>query len=212
MNQKSKAAEFIDEGYSINVVGRHVQVTDAMKDYAMEKIAKIERFSDRIIEVHISMDVQKFEHRVDVSTKIGGVLIKSRASTDSMYASIDKAVERIDTQLKRYKTRIQNHHAKPLEVIDMAVNVFRPLSDQELAEVNDEIDEENNQQLIRYYTPHPIISQEKVSLKILNEQEAIMKLELSGDAFLLFKNESDRKLRVLYRRKDGNYGLMYPEG
>ena len=211
MNRKSKAAEFMEQGYSISVVGRNVQVTDSMKDYAMEKIAKIERFSERIIEVHISMDVQKLEHRVDISVKIGNVLIKSRGLTDDMYASIDKAVDRIDAQLRRYKARIQNHHAKPLEVIDMAVNVFRPLTDQELAEVNDDIEEENSHELVRRYTPHPIISQEKVPLKILNEEEAIMKLELSGDTFLIFKNDSDRKIRVIYRRKDGNYGLMYPE-
>lgn len=212
MSRKSKAAEFVEEGYNITISGRNVQVTDAMKSYAFEKLSKLERFSNRIIDANIIMDIQKLEHRVDIVVKAGNLLIKSHASSENMYASIDKAVDRIDSQLRRYKARIQDHHARPLESVDMQVNVIRPLTEAELNEINDDIEEENRRQLVSTFKPHPIVNQEKMPLKVLSDDEAVLKMELSGDAFLVYRNESNRKLCVIYRRKDGNYGVMHPEG
>jgi putative sigma-54 modulation protein len=127
-----------------------------------------------------------------------------------MYASIDKAVDKITEQLRRYKSKMQNHHAKGLPVIDMNVNVLRRAADAELNEVNEDIEEENRRYLEKEYTPHTIVSQETLPLKILTCEEAIMKMELSGDAFLLFLHETDRKLKVIYRMDSGDYGIIEP--
>src|SRR5690349_1363235 len=112
MSRKSKAAEFVEETYNISVTGRHVMVTEAMKDYAIEKASKIEKFSDRIIDMLITMDVHKLEHRVDIVLKVNDIKIKSHAITGDMYASIDLAVHKIQTQLLRYKDKLQDHQAK----------------------------------------------------------------------------------------------------
>ena len=77
------------------MTGRHVLVTDAMKDYAVDKIVKIDRFNARIIDVTVVMDIQKLEHRVDITMKVDHIFIKASASSDNMYASIDKAVDRL---------------------------------------------------------------------------------------------------------------------
>src|ERR1700722_17426443 len=98
MSRKSKAAEFVDVSYNVDVQGRNVLVTDSMKEYAMEKVSKIERFIHRIIDVSVTLEVQKLEHRCDIVIQIDHIKIKSHAVTDNMYASIDKAVHKIETQ------------------------------------------------------------------------------------------------------------------
>jgi len=210
MSHKSKAAEFVGEGYKIHVTGRNVLVTDSMKTYAIEKVSKIERFSTRIIDVVVTMDIQKLEHRVDIVLKVDHIKIKSQALSNDMYASIDKAVEKIERQLRRYKTKLQEHQNKRLSITDMNVNVMRLPREIEVEDVNDEIEEENRRQLISEYRPHEIVSQETRPLKMLTEEEAIMKMELSEDAFLIFIAEVDQKLKVIYRRKDGDYGIIEP--
>ncbi len=209
MARKTKTVES-DKGYNINVTGRHVQVTDSMKDYAIDKISKIERFSDRIIDVTVTMDIQKLDHRVDIVLKVNHWTIKSSATTNQMYASIDQAVHKLERQQRRYRTRIQDHQAKGLAVVDMNVNVFQRPEDL-TAEINDEIEAENRRQEIEAYRPHHIVSKETRPLKTLTPEEAVIKMELSRDKFLIFRSEDDRKLKVIYRRSDENYGIIEPE-
>jgi putative sigma-54 modulation protein len=211
MNRKAKAAEFVGEEYEVSVTGHNVEVTDAMRDYAIEKISKMERFSQRIISVHVVMEVQKLLQKVDIVMNVDNIVIKSTAINGDIYFSIDEAAHKLQTQLLRYKQRIQDHHVKPVKEVDMHVNVVRPLSDAELTEINDEIDFENRERLLKKYGPKQIISTEKRSLKQLTVNEAVMKLDLSNDSFLLFLCEEDRKLKLIYRRKDGNFGIIEPK-
>src|SRR5690349_4075621 len=111
MSRKSKAAEFINEGYDVHITGRNVLVTDTMKDYAIEKISKIDRFSNRIIDVNVIMDIQKLEHRCDITLWIENTKIKVSASSEAMYASIDKAIDRLLEQLRRYKEKARDHQS-----------------------------------------------------------------------------------------------------
>lgn len=208
MKGKAKAAEFVDEGYKIHVTGRDVLVTEAMKNYAIEKISKIERFSSRIIDVVVTMDIQKLDHRVDIVLKVDHIKIKSQAASTDMYASIDRAVEKIENQLRKYKSRIQEHTAKGLSVIDLKVNVLKRPEEQELLDINLDIEEENRQDLVKNYTSHQIVSQETRPLKTLSIDEAVMKIELSADTFLIFRAEEDKKLKVIYRRKDHHFGII----
>lgn len=210
MSRKSKAAEFVQEGYGYNITitGRNVLITDPMKAYAMEKISKIERFSSRIIDVVVIMDIQKLEHRVDILIKVGHLTIKSQANTDNMYASIDKAVDKIEAQLRRYKKRIQDHQTKPVDETEMTVNILQPIPDEELFDINDEIEDENLRRDHERYQFNQIVKQETIPLKALTSDEAVMKLDLSGDKFLIFRNEKDRKINILYKKEDGNFGLI----
>lgn len=211
MSRKSKAAEFIQEGYNIAVTGRNVHVTEPMKNYAMEKIWKIERFTSRIIDVIVTMDVQKLSHKVDIILKVDHIKIRASADCENMYASIDKAIDKIESQLRRYRERIRDHQAKATKTIDMNVNVFRSRNEEEILDVNEDIEEENSQRMIDNFRPHEIVRKETKPLKILTNDEAIMKMDLSGDSFLIFRSENDMRLKVIYRRTDGNYGIIEPE-
>lgn len=195
--------------YNISVTGRHVLVTDAMKSYVEEKIAKVEHFSKDIIDVHVVMDIQKQEHKVDIVIHAGHITIKTHASTPDMYASIDKVVDRLSARLNKYKSKIQEHHAKGLSAIEVDVSVIKG-SFSEVEEINDAIEEENIKAIEEEFS-HTIVSTEKTPLKMLTYDEALMKMELSGDHFMVFKSEEEQKLKVIYKRNDGDFGIISPE-
>lgn len=211
MSHKSVAEKFLNDVYNITVTGRHVMVTDAMQQYAIDKIQKIERFTNRVIDVDVIMDIQKLDHRVDITMKVEQIIIRSTASSDNIYASIDKAIDKLTAQLRRYKSRINEHQLRGSNSENINVKILESKEEDILNEVNDEILSENAANLIEKYTPHRIVSEETRPLKTLNYNEAVMKMELSGDAFIVFRAEEDQKLKVIYRRKDGNYGIIEPE-
>jgi putative sigma-54 modulation protein len=214
MSRKSKIAEKFAEdsqGYNITITGRHVHLTDGMKNYALEKVSKIERFSDRIIDVLVTMDITKLDHKVDIVLKVDHIKIKSQATSNDMYASTDKAVHKIETQLLKYKNKLKSHQAKGLAVVDMNVNVFSNSKNDELEVMNDEIEEENRREVEKKYRLHEIVKTETRPLKILTFEEAIMKMELSKDVFMIFRNEEDNKIKVIYIRDDGDFGIIEPE-
>lgn len=208
LTRKQRIAEFGDEGYNIMVTGRHVHVTDAMKAYAVEKLSKLDRFADRIIDIAVTMDIQKLEHRVDIIMKYGHTLIKSHAVSSDMYASIDHAVHKMQNQLRRYKSRLKEHHAKDHPIEEMAATVYSPVDE---VEINQGIESLNNVDEFDLLHPHKIVRSEMQALKILTDDEAIMKMELSGKHAMVYKNEETRKLKVIYRLEDGNYCVIEAE-
>lgn len=197
-------------GLQINIIGRNVYVTDPMKDYAYEKLSKIDRFHNHVMDIQVTMDVQKLEQIVNILLQFDHFTVRVSASSTDMYASIDRAVEKLQEKIRRWKNRIQDHHGKGRSVVDMQINVLRrPFSDIDL--INEEIESENKiREMEQYQTPQ-VVGTDTRPLKMLTTEEAIMKMELSNDQFMVFRGEEDQKLKVIYRRKDGNYGLILPE-
>lgn len=195
--------------YNISITGRHVNITEAMKTYASEKISKIEHFSKGIIDVHVTMDIQRQEQRVDILVHVGHFTIKTNASSADMYTSIDRATDKLVARLNRYKSRMQEHHNKGLSTIEMEVNVIRS-GYSEVQEVNDAIEEQTIRAIEEDFS-HQIVNTETQPMKMLTADEAVMKMDLSGDHFMVFRSEEDQKVKVIYRRKDGDYGLITPE-
>ncbi|MDP1880938.1 MAG: ribosome-associated translation inhibitor RaiA [Parachlamydiaceae bacterium] len=206
MNRKEKALEFIDAEYIVNVKGRHLEVTDAMKDYAIDKVSKIEKFLNRIIEVNVVLNNQKLIHTAEIILHAGQLRIKSHASSLDMYESINKAVAKLEAQILRYKSKIQDHHSRNYVVEDITVDVIPSSFDDEYDFNEEEVD---NFQLNHRKSTHQVVEQDTLSLKTLTTEEAILKMDLSKDHFMLFKTEN-QKLKVIYRREDGNYGIIEP--
>lgn len=211
----SKTQEEISNGYNIEVTGRHVAVTDAMKQYAIDKVGKLERFTDRILDVHVTMDIQKLDHIVTIVMKVGHYMIKVQADTPDMYASIDKAVDKLKRKLLRYQDKLREHHGKSISAVDMTVNVYRSHTseDESLEEINEAIESENQRLQDQDWKPHEVVRVDKKPLKTLTLEQAILKMELSGDHFLVYKAEDtkDKGLRVIYRTDNGDYGVFQPE-
>jgi putative sigma-54 modulation protein len=210
MGNVNKFKEEEEMGYRVDVIGRNVQITDPIRAYVWDKLSKIERFHNHILHVQVTLEIHKLEHVCTILLKIDHTQVKAHADSTDMYASIDRAMDRLQTLMSRYKSRIQDHHQKKLSIIDMQVNVLqRPFN--EVESINAEIEEESVKRGLHEYRSPRLIGTETRPLKMLTIDEAVMKMDLSGDEFLLFRSEEDQKLKVLYRRTDGHYGLIQPE-
>jgi putative sigma-54 modulation protein len=133
--------------------------------------------------------------------------VKVSASTDNIYSAIDKAADRIIKLVRRYKTKLQSHRAKDVATVDIHVNVIKPLQD-DLKEINDEIVAENVKEERERLRMHEVVAKETMPLKTLTQDEAVMKMEITDDPFIIYRSEEDQKLKVIYRREDRNYGLV----
>ncbi len=193
----------------IQVLGRNVLVTPAMKQHAMEKLAKIERFQDNIMDIQVTMDIENLDHKVTLIVKFDHFKIKAEGHSNDMYSSIDLAIDRLQKQLRRWKDQMQDHTRKKRPMVDVEVDILeKPKSD--VAVFNEEIAEANSKRQ-PIYQIGKVTGKKTMKIKDLNAQEAIMKMELSNDDFLVYRSEEDQKLRVIYRRQDDNYGIIQPE-
>ena len=198
--QKERSLEVDSQNWNINITGRHIQLTDAMKEHALERISRIEKFLDNVIDIHIVMTNQKNDHIVDIILKFSSMKIASKAVCHDMYTAIDEAVRKIEVQIRKYKSKIQDHHTRRHLHEEMRVKILQlnaTASDQpEIHEAESE---------------HSIIAQKTLPLKKLTHHEAVMKMELSQDNFLIFMDQNDSKLKVIYRREDNQYGIIEPK-
>lgn len=202
-----KQNKFANEGYTIYIVGKHIEVTDALKSYVWEKLSRIERITDQIIDIHVVLDAQKLEKTCSILMNFIRFHIKVQVGKDNLYEAIDKAVDRVVKLIRRYKTKLQSYRNKHLSTVDIHVNVIEPLKD-DLKAINDDIEAENAKKEASKYELHKVVAKEMMPLKTLTQDEAIMKMEITSDAFMIYRSEEDQKLKVIYRREDENYGLV----
>ncbi len=208
MVDKDKFAEEEALGYNVYIVGRNFQLTDPMRQHVWDKLVKIERFHNHIMDVHVTLDIQKTDHVCVISCHFNHIKVKVESRSTDMYASIDKSIQKLQRLFSKWKGKLQDYHKKPMNVVDMSVNVYRRPPADEVEEINHEIDAEN----MKKWVPHKVVANESIPLKNLTTDQAIMKMELSQDAFLLYRCEEDNELKLMYRRADEHYGVIHPQG
>jgi putative sigma-54 modulation protein len=197
--------KFEGKEYALELVGRHDPLTEAMKDYAIEKLEKIERYGIEIIDARIVIDHQRFLHTVEYVVLAGKIKVRVEAQDPDFYAAVDFAAKKLQTKFERYHQRLKEHHQKGVPEVELSMQVLRS---SDLTEINDEIDEANFKEMERALQPGEIVEKHRAVLKTLTLKEAVMKMDLSEDSFLVFRSEEDQKLKVLSRLEDGNYGLL----
>ncbi len=208
MVDKSK---FLTEGYSVEITGKNLQVTKPMQTYVLEKISKMQRFTKDILEIIVTLEVQKLAHTAAVVIKFLHYRIQVHATTIDLYAAIDGAFNKLYKLIRKYKSKLQDHRNKDLTTIDMKVHVLSKIPINALDDINDEIEKENLKEELEKYKFPEIVEKDVLSVKMLTQEEAIMKLELAGDPFLIYKSEEDQKLKVMYKRKDDKLGIVEVE-
>jgi len=179
----------------IKVTGRHVSITDAIKDHAEKKIEGLHLDYPRIIEAHVILDVEKYRHYAEVILICGNhITIEASAETSDMYASIDQVVSKIAQQMRKYKTKIMRQHRprrQEIQHVDEQVLSIEGFDDHAESEPT-------------------VIHTERYPVKPMFVDEAVLQLEMSSRQFVVFLNAKTEKVNVLYRRKSADFGLIEP--
>jgi ribosome hibernation promoting factor len=178
----------------IAVTFRHMESSDPVREYLEEKLSRVKKYIDEPIDAQASLSVQKkIRHCAEVTLVAKGITIKGHEETNDMYAAIDAVVDKIERQLKRYKEKIKHH--KPLSGRERQV--------QKTIMQADSIDDSH---------PEPIIIEtQSFTVKPMSVEEAVMQMDLLHKDFLVFTDDGSAEINVVYRRKDGNYGLIVPQ-
>jgi len=175
----------------ISVTFRHMKPTESIRIYAEGKVSKIKKYLDAPIEAHVVLSVEKFRHIADVTLSVNGVLIKGIEETDDMYSAIDQVMDKLETQVKKSRSKIRNRRTEGRK----GGNTFK----------QEESDEEG-----ALGPDTPSIEVEKLVAKPIDPEEAAMQLFASQQDFLVFRNSRSEEINVIYKRKDGNLGLVLP--
>lgn len=178
----------------IAVTFRHMESSNPVRDYVEEKLPRMKKYIDEPVEAQVVLSVEKkIRHKAEVSLVAKGIIIKASHETSDMYAAIDGMLDKIERQLKRYKDKIKRH--KPMTGGEKQVSdtIFAAES----------IDEGR---------PEPtIIKTDNFQVKPMSVDEAVMQMDLLDKDFLVFTDSNSESINVVYRRKDGNYGLIVPQ-
>ena len=197
----------------IQVTGRHVSVTEAMKEYCRRRLASLHLDYPKIIEVQIVLDVQKYRHTAEVILHCSNhITLEASAENDDMYVSIDEVVDKIARQMRKYKTRLMRQHRPRKHTIrhlDETVLRWEWVEATEGvvelgAAVQTSVEAEAN------LSEPLVIQSEKYPVKPMFIDEAVLQIEMSSKQFLVFLNAKTEKVNVLYRRKNGDFGLIEP--
>jgi putative sigma-54 modulation protein len=171
---------------------RHMEPSDALKNYAEEKLERVRKYIDEPVVAQVFMTVEKIRHSAEVTITAKGITIKASEETNDMYSAVDAVVDKIERQLRRYKERIKDH--KP-----SAETRERQVKKSVVAA--ESIDQRQEPVVIRTKT---------FSIKPMSVDEAVMQMDLLHKDFLVFTDAGTDSINVIYRRKDGNYGLIEP--
>ncbi|MBI4822780.1 MAG: ribosome-associated translation inhibitor RaiA [Nitrospirae bacterium] len=169
---------------NIVVVGRQIEVTSVLKDYAEEKVKKFERYLSNITEAVVTLSVQKYRHKAEVLLKANGVMIQAEGITGEIYSAIDEVIEKLERQVKKFKEKMVSHR---------------------------KIDKGRTSASIPVSPESPkIIKRKQFDMKPMSPDEAAMQMELLDKDFFVFTNDQSGDINVLYKRTDGNLGLIEP--
>jgi len=194
----------------IQVTGRHVSVTEAMKEYCRRRLACLHLDYPKIIEVQIIMDVQKYRHMAEVVLHCSNhITLEASAESDDMYVSVDEVVDKIARQMRKYKTRLMRKHRPRKHTIrHLEETVLR----WEWVEgLEDSLETDPGKSTPESNPSEPsVVHSEKYPVKPMFIDEAVLQIEMSSKQFLVFLNAKTEKVNVIYRRKSGDFGLIEP--
>mgnify|MGYP001156492341 CR=1 FL=1 len=175
----------------ITISGKNVDITDALREQIMKKVSKLERYFDDNTEVQVTMSVEKNRHIMEVTIPFNGVVIRAEEYTDDMYKTLDQVLDKLERQIHKHRTKLDKR---------MKSGAFKyetPLFSEKFEKEDDN-------------APR-IVKTKRFAVKPMMLEEAILQMELLGHNFFVFTDAESNEVSVIYKRHDGNYGLIEPE-
>lgn len=171
------------------IIGKNMDVTPSLKEAVENKLGKLERYFTPDTEIHVTLSVQKEHQKIEVTIPVKGNIIRSEQESSDMYVSIDLVEEVIERQLRKYKNKLIAKHQEGSNF------------NKELFETEEVVDDGEIK----------IVRTKKFGIKPMFPEDACVQMELLGHNFFVFFNAESDEVCVVYRRKDGTFGLIEPE-
>ncbi len=168
----------------ITVTFRHMESSEPLKQYAEEKTRRIEKYLEEPIEVHWVLSVEKIRHIAEATVVAKNISINAREETQDMYSAIDLAIDKLEKQVRRHKEKVKNH--KHTENVKEAY-------------ISTATETEKTPRVVKI---------ENMFAKPMTLEEATLQMEVSKRNFLVYTDSATSTINVLYRREDGNFGLI----
>ena len=180
----------------INIRGENIEVTEAIKSYAEEKVKKIEKFLNDADtrEANIVIKVYNNIQIVEITVPLKNIILRAEVGEEDIYAAIDVAVDKLERQVRKNKTKIAALSKKKKLAEELRYEYFEKMNEKE--------DDEKE---------HRVVKRKSIDVKPMSEEEAMLQMDLLGHEFFLYKDADTMKPAVIYKRKDGNFGLIEAE-
>ncbi|HLC41707.1 MAG TPA: ribosome-associated translation inhibitor RaiA [Methylomirabilota bacterium] len=177
----------------ITITARNLEITEALRRYAEEKVARLQKFVDQIPSAHVILSIEKHRQIAEVTLRVRELTIRGEESSDNLYSAIDLVADKIERQILRYKEKIVGHSGR---------GSGRSRSRDETSPVEAEPFSDDGLRIVRT---------KRFAMKPLAPDEAAVQMNLLGHNFFVFRNSRTQEVNVLYRRQDGDYGLIEPK-
>ena len=175
----------------ITISGKNVEVTNGLRSAIEKKLTKLDRYFNPDVTAHATLSVENYRQIVEVTIPFGGAILRGEESNTDMYAAIDLVADKMERQVRKQKTKLEKRkYGESLR--------FQSIPDFE----RDDKDEVNEPSIVKT---------KRFAIKPMSEEEAVLQMELLAHSFFVFQNADSSEVNVVYKRKDGNYGLIEPE-
>ena len=176
----------------LKIRGDKIKITQSMKDYIEEKLSKLDKYLEKSNDVcaNVMVKVRGHEQKVEITIPLKSFILRSEETQDDFYASVDKTIDKLERQVRKQKTRLMAKHEKAS---------FDFNFDSIVVEKKDEKDQKK------------VVKRKTIEVKPMSEEEAIIQMELLGHEFFMYKDSDTNAPCVVYKRYDGNYGVIESE-
>ena len=175
---------------NVTVIAKNIELTPALKESVEKKISKLSRYFESDVEARATLNVQKNRQIVEVTIPFNGVILRGEESTDDMYKSIDLVEDKLERQIRKQKTKLSRRNSGG----SLRFPSFN----------SDEIKDEHEDEA-------KIVKTKSFNVKPMSADEAILQMELLGHSFFVYEDADTSKVNVMYKRRDGDYGLIEQE-
>lgn len=174
----------------LNYVGKKMNVGDTLCANADKKLGRLDKYFHDDVEGTVTFTTERYEKVVEVTIRMPGTILRTEESDEDVLTAIDRAVDSLESQIRKYKTKLQRRHTSGTIRFD------------NVEDVEDRVSEDEEPKIVRRKT---------IGLKPMDSEEAVLQMELLGHAFFVYLDADTDAVNVVYRRKDGTFGLITSE-
>ena len=176
----------------IIIHGDKIKVTKAMRDYIEEKLDKLNKYLENsdTVRANVIVKVKGHEQTVEITIPLKSFILRSEETQDDFYAAVDKTIDKLERQIRKNKTRLMTKHEKASYDFNF---------DSIVVDKKEKKDDRK------------VVKRKRIEIKPMSEEEAILQMDLLGHEFFMYKDSETMEVAVVYKRKDGNYGVLESE-